>query len=60
VLRAAGRKDVRLEEIAGADFERPAAIPGNSELANETARSVCVTMRPWVEALEEFVREVRR
>ena len=60
VLRAVGRTEVRLEEIAGAEFERPAAIPANSELANETARSVGVTMRPWVEALEEFVREVRR
>ena len=55
VLKAAGRNDVELEEIAAEDFERQAKIPTNSELANEMARAVGVTLRPWGDALQEFV-----
>lgn len=55
VLKAAGRTDVEVEEIAAADFEREAEIPANSELSNDMARAVGVTLRPWGDALEEFV-----
>lgn len=57
VLRAAGRDDVELEEISAADFQRQARVPANSELANEMARAVGITLRPWPDALEEFVRQ---
>ncbi|MCY3785037.1 MAG: dTDP-4-dehydrorhamnose reductase [Chloroflexi bacterium] len=57
VLRAAGRDDVELEEISAGDFQREARVPANSELANEMARAVGITLRPWHEALEEFVRQ---
>lgn len=57
VLRAAGRDDVELEEISAADFQRGARVPANSELANEMARAVGITLRPWHDALEEFVRQ---
>ncbi len=59
VLHAAGLRDVELEEIAAEDYERPAAIPANSELANEMARSVGITLRPWNDALTELVVELR-
>ena len=57
VLRAAGRDDVELEEISAEEFQREARVPANSELANEMARAVGITLRPWHDALEEFVRQ---
>lgn len=57
VLRAAGRDDVELEEISAEDFQREARVPANSELANEMARAMGITLRPWRDALDEFVRQ---
>ena len=56
VLKVSGRTDVALEEIPPSEYEREARIPLNSELANEMARAVGVTLRPWGDALDEFVR----
>ncbi len=58
VLSNLGRDDVALEEISGDEFLRSADVPQNSELANEMARSVGVTMRPWTEALASHIRAV--
>ena len=58
VLTGLGRGDVPLEEIRADDFPRAAAVPGNAELANETARAVGVTLRPWGEALAAHIREI--
>jgi len=56
-VKLAGRADVRIEEIAATDYVRAAPIPANSELGNEAARAVGITLRPWGEALKEFIRE---
>jgi dTDP-4-dehydrorhamnose reductase len=58
ILDGIGRHDVALEEITADEFPRAAIVPANSELANETARAVGVTMRPWGEALSEHLREM--
>ena len=58
VLAGLGRADVALEEIRGDEFSRAAAVPANAELANETARAVGVTLRPWGEALSAHIREI--
>ena len=58
VLSNLGRDDVTLEEISGYEFLRSAEVPKNSELANEMARSIGVTMRPWTEALASHIRAV--
>tara|TARA_Y100000588_G_scaffold382771_1_gene470928 strand:+ start:15282 stop:16151 length:870 start_codon:yes stop_codon:yes gene_type:complete len=58
VLSNLGRDDVALEEISGDEFLRSAAVPQNTELANEMARSVGVEMRPWTEALASHIRAV--
>ena len=58
VLAGLGRTDVALEEIRADEFPRAAAVPANAELANETARAVGVTLRPWGEALSAHIREV--
>ena len=57
VLRALDRRTVVVSEIPAADFARPAQIPANSELGNETARSLGITLRPWGDALKEYLRE---
>ncbi|MDE2901827.1 MAG: dTDP-4-dehydrorhamnose reductase [Chloroflexota bacterium] len=58
VLTGLGRDDVALEEISGDEYPRTAAVPANAELANETARTVGVTLRPWGDALSEHIREI--
>ena len=58
VLAGLGRADIALEEISAEEFPRAAAVPANAELANETARAVGVTLRPWSEALSAHVREI--
>ncbi|MCY3895506.1 MAG: dTDP-4-dehydrorhamnose reductase [Chloroflexi bacterium] len=58
VLSGLGRDDVALEEIGGDEYPRTAAVPANAELANETARTVGVTLRPWGEALSDHIREI--
>ena len=58
VLAGLGRADVALEEIRADEFSRAAAVPANAELANETARAVGVTLRPWGEALSAHIREI--
>ncbi len=58
VLAGLGRADIALEEISAEEFPRAAAVPANAELANETARAVGVTLRPWSEALSAHIREI--
>ena len=58
ILEGMGRHDVELEEITADEFPRAAIVPGNSELANQTARAAGVTMRPWGEALSEHLQEM--
>lgn len=57
-LAGMGRSDVGLEEISATEFPRAATVPANAELANETARAVDVTLRPWGEALSAHIREI--
>ena len=56
-LAGLDHRDVQLEEISASEFPRAAAVPANAELANETARAVGVTLRPWGEALTAHIRE---
>lgn len=58
VLAGLGRADIVLEEISADEFPRAAAVPTNAELANETARAVGVTLRPWSDALTAHIREI--
>ncbi len=58
VLAGLGRADIALEEISAEEFPRAAAVPANAELANEMARAVGVTLRPWSEALSAHIREI--
>ncbi|MBN1955193.1 MAG: dTDP-4-dehydrorhamnose reductase [Anaerolineae bacterium] len=57
ILRLSGREHVPVEPIALADFERASTPPPFAPLANTAAAALGIVLRPWEEALEEFVRQ---
>jgi dTDP-4-dehydrorhamnose reductase len=56
ILRLSGRERVPVEPIALADFPRASTPPPFAPLANIAAAALGITLRPWQEALEEFLR----
>ena len=58
VFDAAGRRDL-LSPCATADFPTPARRPAYSVLDGSRRRALGVPMRPWAEALDEFVERLR-
>lgn len=55
-LDLAGRSATLLEPIARADFSRPSTPALYTALANHCAAALGITLRPWEEALAEFLR----
>jgi dTDP-4-dehydrorhamnose reductase len=55
VLRLAGREHVPVEPIRLADFPRPSTPPRFAPLANTAAAALGIELRPWQEAVEEFL-----
>lgn len=55
-LQAAGKGDVPLHPMALADYARPSRVPPFTPLANVAGAAVGITLRPWQDALAEFVR----
>jgi len=56
VLRASGREHIPVEPISLDDFERPSTPPRFAPLANTAAAALGIELRPWQEALEEFLK----
>ena len=56
ILRLSGREHVPVEPITLADFPRASTPPRFAPLANTAAAALGITLRPWQEALEEFLR----
>jgi dTDP-4-dehydrorhamnose reductase len=56
VLRLAGREHVPVEPISLDDFQRPSTPPHFAPLANTAAAALGITLRPWQEAVEEFLK----
>jgi dTDP-4-dehydrorhamnose reductase len=56
VLRLAGRQHIPVEPISLDDFERPSTPPRFAPLANTAAAALGITLRPWQEAVEEFLQ----
>jgi dTDP-4-dehydrorhamnose reductase len=54
-ILAAGGLSNEVEPIGLADFERPSRPPAQSALANNRARALGLSLRPWQDALEEYV-----
>jgi len=57
ILRLSGRGHVPVEPIRLADFQRASTPPPFAPLANRAAAALGITLRPWQEALAEFVDE---
>jgi dTDP-4-dehydrorhamnose reductase len=55
VLRLAGREHIPVEPISLDDFRRPSIPPRFAPLANTAAAALGITLRPWQEAVEEFL-----
>jgi dTDP-4-dehydrorhamnose reductase len=56
ILRLAGRGDVTVTPIASAEWPRPTQPPLHAVLANTAAAALGITLRPWQEALADFLR----
>ncbi|NWG19431.1 MAG: dTDP-4-dehydrorhamnose reductase [Chloroflexi bacterium] len=57
-LRLAGRTDVALQRMALADYQRASAVPPYTPLRNLAAADLGIRLRPWEEALAEYLREI--
>ena len=56
ILELSGRADVPVEPITLADYPRASTPPPFAPMANTTAAALGITLRPWQEALEEFLK----
>jgi dTDP-4-dehydrorhamnose reductase len=55
-LRISGRARVPIEPITLDDFQRASTPPRFAPLANTAAAALDIELRPWQEALEEFLK----
>ncbi len=56
ILDLTGRGHVPIQPITVADFARPSMPPRFSALANLNGASLGISLRPWEEALADFLR----
>jgi dTDP-4-dehydrorhamnose reductase len=56
VLVLSGRQHVPIEPTTLAEYPRTSAPPPFAPLANTAAAALGITLRPWQEALEEFLK----
>jgi dTDP-4-dehydrorhamnose reductase len=56
ILRLSGREHVPVEPILSVEFQRTSTPPRFTPLANTAAAALGITLRPWQEALEEFLK----
>ncbi len=56
ILELAGRRQVPVEPITLADYPRPSRPPKFTPLANLCGAAIGITLRPWEEALEAFLK----
>lgn len=57
ILRLTGRNQIPVEPITQSDFERASVPPAFAPLANTAAAALGIRLRPWQEALAEFLGE---
>ncbi len=57
ILRISGRAAVPVEPITSDQFERASTPPPYAPLANNAAAALGIRLRPWQDALAEFLRE---
>jgi dTDP-4-dehydrorhamnose reductase len=57
ILRLCGREHVPVEPVTLAEFRRASTPPPFAPLANTAAAALGITLRPWQEALAEFLEQ---
>jgi len=57
ILRISGRKAIPVEPITSDQFERASTPPPYAPLANNAAAALGIRLRPWQDALAEFLQE---
>ncbi|MCP4427221.1 MAG: sugar nucleotide-binding protein, partial [Chloroflexi bacterium] len=57
ILRLAGLDDIVNTPILGKEFERPSVPPPYCALNNLAGAAIGITLRPWPEALAEYMEE---
>lgn len=60
ILKAAGRADVPVESIKLADYQRDSTPPPYAPLANLAGSSIGIALRPWEEAVEDYLSLLAR
>jgi dTDP-4-dehydrorhamnose reductase len=55
ILRLAGRSELPIAPILSAQWPRPSQPPLHAILANTNGAALGITLRPWREALEEYI-----
>jgi dTDP-4-dehydrorhamnose reductase len=60
VLEAAGLNHVTTTPITLAEYPRPSRVPPYTPLANYVGSAIGLRLRPWQEAVTEFVHECRK
>ena len=56
ILELTGRRQVPLEPITLADYPRPSTPPKFSPLVNLSGAALGISLKPWAEALEDFLK----
>jgi dTDP-4-dehydrorhamnose reductase len=56
ILELSGRRQVPIEPITLADYPRASTPPPFAPMANTAAAALGITLRPWEEALAEFLK----
>jgi dTDP-4-dehydrorhamnose reductase len=56
ILRVSGREHVPVEPITLDEFRRASTPPRFAPLANTAAAALGITLRPWQDALEDFLK----
>lgn len=56
ILELTGRSGIPIEPITRAEYPRPSRPPAFTALANTAAAALGITLRPWEEALEDFLQ----
>ncbi len=59
ILRLSGRDAVPLTPITSAEFQRASTPPPYAPLANNAAAALGIRLRPWQEALADFLENAR-
>jgi dTDP-4-dehydrorhamnose reductase len=59
ILRLTGRETIPIEPITLADYQRASTVPPFTPLANTRATELGITLRPWQEALADYLRQAK-